>query len=69
MESKKKWVVYVDDTNMKALFEDMGILSYVPMWFDEFLFLFVKTDMSKEQLLSIDGVTDVREEMIGSVDV
>ncbi|RYI30548.1 hypothetical protein EVU96_09030 [Bacillus infantis] len=61
----QKWVVDYEDINTVKHLESLGLLSYVPMFHEELKFVFIKTDMTKEQIMKIKGITNARKEYIG----
>jgi hypothetical protein len=63
----KKWVVYFEELETVNRLEEMGILSYKPLLHEELKFVFIKTDLAKEDILKIEGITDCRPEAIGKI--
>lgn len=63
----QKWVVGFDDLKTIDTLEQMEILSYKPLFHEKCKFVFVETDMSKEEILRIEGVKSCRKERIGTL--
>lgn len=65
----KKWIVHFDNAKIVETLERLEILSYIPTLYEELKFVFIRTDMSKEEILRIEGITKVTESRIGSLNV
>lgn len=63
----KKWVVKFKDLETIKVLEDMGILSYKPSLHEDLKFVFIKTDMSQEEILNIKGIESCRPEAKGTL--
>ena len=62
----QKWVVKFDDMETVDILEQMGIISYKPLFYNELKFVFIKTDMTEEEVLKIKGVLNCRKPWIGT---
>ena len=62
---EKRWVLEVEDVKTIDELRKMGIVSYVPKMMDDLVF--VKTSMTKQELLDIPGVKSCRPESVGSI--
>lgn len=60
----KKWIVSFDNIEVINVLKQMNILNYIPLFYQRCKFVLIETDMSKEDILKISGITDCREERI-----
>lgn len=65
----KKWVVRFNDLKTVDKLRELEILSYVPTLYEQSRFVFIETNMSKEEILAIKGITEARESRIATLNI
>lgn len=63
----QRWVVKFSDLKTVDVLKEMGIVSYIPTYYQQLKTVFIKTDMDKEDILKIEGVESIREERVGKL--
>lgn len=64
-----KWVVRFDNIKTLDRLRELDILSYVPTLYEELMFVFIETDMSEEEILSIKGITEARNSRMATLNI